>query len=442
MRISGRLVHASGICEAGFPLRSTVAPTWLSTHPVDKSLRELITVHEAEKAIAEASLCTHVTECAFDDAIGRILAGDVFAADHIPPFDNSAMDGYAVRFEDTLTEDVRLSVVADIPAGSWSTHTIGRGECARIMTGAPMPAGADTVVPVELTTELDRHAVRIDRVPESRQHVRYRGEDIQPGAVVLKAGTRVTPPVIGMLATVGVSRIPVYERPKVAVIATGDELIDVTASLAPGKIRNSNGPALTAQAEILGADVRPPVVARDDHDDMDERLREAMNADVIVISGGVSVGEHDHVKDVIERAGFELVFWRVRQKPGKPLVFAKMEEKLLFGLPGNPVSASVCFERYVRPAILRKMGHRRPERSLEPAILKEPISKKPGLYYFTRGEVAYAPEGHLETWSTGPQGSNLYSSVVSADCLIHLSEQINDPPAGTRVFIERLGWQA
>jgi molybdopterin molybdotransferase len=407
---------------------------------VDNELPVYISVAEAEEAIAGEVAPLPMEECVVEEALGRVLAEDITATDQIPPFDNSAMDGFAVRSCDVTHSGTVLKVIEDIPAGSWPAQSVHMGECARIMTGAPVPPGTDAVVPVEDTETAGKDEVLILSVPQTGQHVRYKGEHIQPGRRILRRGDPVTPSAIGMLATLGVTSVRIFGAPTVAVIATGDELVEPSEEMYLGSIRNSNGPALSAQAAALGCNVLQPRVARDDLDDTRARLQEVLSADVIVLSGGVSVGEYDHVKEAMSSIGIELLFWKVRQKPGKPLVFGLAGKSLVFGLPGNPVSSAVCFERYVRPAIRGLMGYHAIQRERVPAILVEPVKKRSGLYYFARGKMSYDKEGRVIAWPTGPQGSNLYASVVLAECLIHLPEHLENPGKGTRVEIETVDW--
>ncbi len=326
---------------------------------------ELLTVAEALAIVLSRVAPLDEERVPLLDALGRVLAAPVVAADSLPPFANSSMDGYAVRADDIVSAGpqsaVLLRVVADIAAGRPSDVALTPGTAARIMTGAPLPDGADAVVPVEDTDEPWRGAdrplperVAIRRAVGHGDYVRYPGEDIRAGQTVLTAGHVIRPQEIGVLASLGVERVTVVRRPRVGVLATGDELIDVGAPLMPGKIRNSNGYAQAAQVRALGGEALALGVAGDREDDVRARLDAGVAAgvDLLVSSAGVSVGAYDVVKAVLDQAG-GVVFWRVRMRPGKPLAFGAYRGVPFLGLPGNPVSAMVSFERFARPAILK-----------------------------------------------------------------------------------------
>lgn len=371
-------------------------------------------------------------------ALGRTLANDIESRDTIPPFDNSAMDGYAVRVADLHEVPVALRVIDDVPAGTTPSKAVRPGTCVHIMTGAPVPDGADAIVPVEWTESAGEAAVRIHRTPEPEQYIRPAGLDVRVGDVMAEAGRVITPPVIGMLATLGFGRVPVTVPPQVAVIATGDELVPIEASLEPGQIRDSNGPALAAQVRTAGAIPQGPFTARDDQADIRRVIEEALGADVLVFSGGVSVGKHDYVKQVLDAMGMGLHFWKVRQRPGKPLAFGTLQGKLVFGLPGNPVSSAMCFEQHVRPVLAKMLGRQRLIRPRHPAVLDAPSPKVENLHHFARGRAAFGDDDRLHVRDTGPQASNLFSSVVRANCIIHLPEGLEEAAAGTAVEIEWL----
>ncbi|HET6568978.1 MAG TPA: gephyrin-like molybdotransferase Glp [Rhodothermales bacterium] len=404
------------------------------------------TVTEARALILQSIRPTPVEHVPLAEALGRTLAAEVVSSDTIPPFDNSAMDGFAVRAADVERVPVTLRVIERIHAGTFPSSQLKEGDCAQIMTGAPVPKGADAVVPVEWTDRVEStggwggERVTIGRCPEPGQHVRPAGGDVQAGALVFHAGQVVTPPVVGMLAALGYADVPVRSRPRVAVVATGDELAAPGQPLGPGQIRNSNGPALAAQVASAGGEARPPLVARDDPESVRAAVEQALEADVLILSGGVSVGEHDYVKQVLDELGLELLFWRVRQRPGKPLAFGLLRGKPVFGLPGNPVSSAVCFHQYVRPALAAMLGQAGPGPQLHTALLDTDIPKPAGLHVFARGKAYTDERGMLRVDSTGPQGSNVYSSFVQANCLIHLPEQMEQAPAGTPVQIEWLHW--
>ena len=374
---------------------------------------------------------------ALRDALGRILAEPIVSTEMIPPFDNSAMDGFAVRVRDVSDPGRAYQVAETIAAGGGLPAPLSERSCARIMTGAPLPDGADAVIPVE-AAEFSEGRVSFRVIPSVGDNIRRAGENVRRGEQVLDAGVRVTPPVIGMLATLGRATVRASERPKVAVLATGDELVDASETPGPSQIRDANGPTLAAQIAMAGGVVEGPHRVGDDR----ERLRGAFaeaaaTSDMLVISGGVSMGEYDYVRTVLEDVGFSPLFWKVRQRPGKPLLFGLIDGLPVFGLPGNPVSASVCFEQYVRPALAAMQASATPIPQLEPALLDETIRKTAGLHHFVRGRLRVEGD-RLHVTSTGPQGSHISQSLVLADCLIHLPEATGDAARGSVVYIERM----
>ncbi len=399
-------------------------------------MKTMIGVEEARRTVIGSATLQPVESVALAQSLGRTLAEPIVSRDAIPPFDNSAMDGFAVRTEDLRDGTATLEIIGEVAAGQVPSVALRPGACVRIMTGAPVPDGADAVVPVEWTEE-NAGRITLRRVPEAGRHIRRAGEEIQPGDTLVSAGERVTPFVIGMAATLGYGRLAVRVPPTVAVVATGDELVAAADDLGPGQIRDSNGPALAAQVVSAGATVLGPYRARDAEAETRRVLGEALEADVVVVSGGVSMGDYDIVRDVLGGLGVTWHFWKVRQRPGKPLAFGTLGETLVFGLPGNPVSSAVCFEQYVRPALGAMLGQAT-ERNLMPAVLAEPIRKAAGLHHFIRGVFAPDGEGRLLVRPTEAQGSGQYSSMVRADGFIHLPEALENPEAGTLVEIEWL----
>jgi len=404
-------------------------------------MRTFIAVEEARRIVLDAAAKHRAAtkRVPLADALDRTLAEPVVSRDTIPPFDNSAMDGFAVRTADFADGTATLAVISEVAAGQIPTTPVRPGTCVRIMTGAPIPDGADAIAPVEWTEE-EGGRVRIRRAPESGQYVRTAGQDVQPGDRLVEVGSVITPPVVGIAATLGYAELEVRVPPRVAVVATGDELVPPGATPGSGQIRDANGPALAAQVMSAGGTVLGPLHARDDAADARTVLEQALDADVVVVSGGVSMGDRDVVREVLESLGVAWEFWKVRQRPGKPLAFGTRGDTLVFGLPGNPVSSAVCFEQYVRPALAARLGRRTVERERVPAMLAESIRKEAGLHHFVRGVFAFDDMGRLTARPTGAQGSNLYSSVVRADGLIHLPETMEHPAAGAAVEVEWLRW--
>lgn len=377
-------------------------------------------------------------------SVGSVLAEAVVSNDDIPPFDNSAMDGYAVRVADLADESRTLDVVAEVRAGESAPDNIPMGGCFRIMTGAPIPPGCDAVVPVEHTSGwVDGGPVTIHRLPAAGQNIRRAGADVARGQTVLDVGAVVTPPVVGLLASLGKADVRVFRRPTVAIISTGDELVSDGEEIGAGRIRNSNGPGLAAQTTFAGGEVILETVARDDMDSVRSAIRRGLSADVVLIAGGVSAGVHDYVRAALAAEGVEILFEAVLQRPGKPLVFGRTERSIVFGLPGNPVSAAICFEQYTRPAIRVMHGHA-DTRDMREAELETDFSKRADLHYFTRGVARLVgspgPGNALTVAPAGGQASNVYSSMVRSNCIIHLPEGRDEFHRGEKVVVEMYPW--
>jgi molybdopterin molybdotransferase len=410
-----------------------------------------LTVAEALERVLAGVPVLPAEPVAISEALGRVLASPVVAADNLPPFANSAMDGYAVRAADvawaTRETPAVLQVVGEIAAGVDLDLALAPGEAARIMTGAPLPRGADAVVPVEATGEPWRNAhrplpaqIEIFRTVAARDYVRYPGEDIEAGQEVLPAGHVLRPQEIGVLASLGVGHVMVIRRPRVAVLATGDELIAVEESLRPGKIRNSNAYTQEAQIRALGAVPVPLGIARDEVGDVRDKLQQGLESevDLFVSSAGVSVGAYDVVKDVLETEG-NVGFWRVRMRPGKPLAFGTYQGIPYIGLPGNPVSALVSFERFARPAILKMAGHTAWERPRLPVTLAGPL-KSDGRETYARAVVSRGTDGTYTARLTGEQGSHIMTSLVQANALVIVPEGMRDVSAGTQLEAMMIDW--
>ena len=359
-----------------------------------------------------------VEECALPDAVGLVLARDVIAEEAVPPFANTAMDGYAVRAADTAGASaeapVSLRVVDELPAGRAPTVAVGSGEAIRIMTGAPMPPGADAIVMVERTERVGDDEVLIQAEVSEGLHVRRPGGDLEAGEVACTAGSVIGPAHVGVLSSIGARTVQVYRRARVGVLSTGDELVE-EGSLAPGQIRDSNRPMLLALARAAGAEAVDLGLARDDED----RIRSVLEAafeqcDAVLTSGGVSVGDYDFVKAALDRLG--TLEWRqVAIKPAKPLAFGVVGGVPIFGLPGNPVSALVSFELFARPALLKMMGYTDCRRVEVEARAAHAFSRRPdGKVHLDRVQVEWTPHGYVAT-STGKQDSNVLSATAAAN---------------------------
>jgi len=400
----------------------------------------MITVAEALRQILPNINPLGLEKINLLNALGRVMGEDVKAGRNIPPKDNSAMDGYALRFEDTAgaspEHPVILEVIEDIPAGAVPRKSIAAGQASRIMTGAPIPEGADAVLRME-DTEKDGRLVRIKAKARCKQDIRMAGEDVREGAVVIRRGSIVRPAEIGMLASLGRSFISVYQRPLVAVLATGNELVDIDENSSPWTIINSNSYSIAAQVMDLGALTMQMGIAKDEREDLAAKFQTALRADVVISSGGVSVGDYDLVKDIMKELGSKMQFWQVAMRPGRPLVYGTIGNILLFGLPGNPVSSMISFEQFIRPALLKMMGHKKIFRKAVKAILKENIEKRKGLTHFIRAIVSFT-DGRYTASTTGEQGSGILKSMVMANGLIVASEDAESIKAGSEVLVQLL----
>jgi molybdopterin molybdotransferase len=368
-------------------------------------------------------------------ALGRILAQDVLAPFDVPPADNSAVDGYAVRAEDLTGGRTRLSVVRDLPAGAVFEGRIGRGEALRIMTGAPMPEGADTVVPQELATP-DGDLVELDPVSPGA-NVRARGEDVGAGAAVLGQGAVLRPQELGLIASLGLGTVSVHARPRVALLSTGDEVVEPGHPRRPGQIFDANRFSLHGLVEAAGAEPVDHGIVPDVRTLLRARFLEAAaDAEVVISSGGVSVGAYDLVREVLSEIG-DIEFWQVAMQPGRPIAMGAIGPRHFFGLPGNPVASALCFLIFVRPALWRLTGRRDLEPPRFSALALEAMRKRPGRREFKRGILRFSARG-WEVTTTGPQGSGILSSMVAANCLIILEESRGDVAPGEPVLVEPL----
>ncbi|HEX7878267.1 MAG TPA: gephyrin-like molybdotransferase Glp, partial [Candidatus Eisenbacteria bacterium] len=341
----------------------------------------MLTLPEAKQRILAALPVMPVLETSFTAALGHILAEDVVAGEDLPPFANSSMDGFAVRAADLAAASsespARLLVVDDLPAGRAPTRGVAAGETIRIMTGAPIPPGADAVAIVE-TSQPDGQHVLIDKPVRAGANIRLAGESVPRGSLALAAGSLVRAAEVGLLASLGVTRVRVFGKPVVALVSSGDELVPPDSAPGPGQIRDSNRFTLAAHLASLGYTVLDGGNAPDVESELEDHFRRAIAAaDVVVSTGGVSVGDHDLTRIVLSRLG-TMDFWRVAIRPGKPLAFGFIEGKPVFGLPGNPVSSLVVLDQIVRPALRRMAGHQRTDRETWKAVLEEPIRRAPG----------------------------------------------------------------
>lgn len=398
----------------------------------------MLTVEEAQaRVLAEVSLLEG-EDVALAEAHGRVLREDVRAAADVPERDNSAMDGYAVRGEDIANAPASLTVIGDLPAGTMPSIALTEGTAIRIMTGALLPDGADTVVHVEIT-DGGRDVVRIEQSLARGTNVRRRGEDMQTGDVVLHSGTVIRAGELGVLAGVQQTRVKVTRRPTIAILSTGDELIDVERPRTPGKIVNANSWSLAALATEAGALPQRLGIVPDTREATITALEKALACDFVVTSGGVSVGAWDFVKDALDALGAEMKFWRVAMKPGKPVVLSTLRGRLLFGLPGNPVSSIVSFQLFVAPAIRKAMGQS--GGILPPSVripLAAPLVSKGDRRTYMRVRVT-AKQGGLIAHPMHAQGSGVSTSMVGANGLAIVAEGITRIEAGELVDVILIG---
>ena len=372
-----------------------------------------------------------------EQSLGRVLAEAISANRDLPPYDVSAMDGFAVRSADVANAPTRLAIIEDIKAGDMPTRAVQAGQCARIMTGAPMPPGADAVIRVEDTKALPAGDVQIDKIVKPGNDVRPRGESMKNGEVVLTAGTEITPGVIGVLATVKAAQFAVYRRPSVAILSTGDELEGMRDPVDSNKIPESNTYALMGQVQALGIEPVLLGIARDEPAELRRYLQEGLQFDVLLVSGGTSVGVHDYVRPTLEALGVQMKFWRVAIKPGHPLAFGRADKTSVFGLPGNPVSSMVCFEEFVAPALRHMMGSTRLYRRTVTARLAHPVKFRPGRTEFVRVQLSRDAVGYIAS-STGSQSSGVLMSMARADGLMVIPSDSTGLAGGEQVTVQLL----
>ncbi len=406
---------------------------------------EPLSVKDAQACVLDSVQPLDTERVALEQALGRVLAELVRANRDLPPYDVSAMDGYALRSADLTNIPATLEIIEDIKAGDMPARHIRSGQCARIMTGAPLPQGADAVIRVEDTSVTTHGRVQINVAVKSGNDIRPQGEGMRNGDVVLAAGTGITPGVTGVLATVKSTQVPVTRRPRVAILSTGNELEDIDEAVDPDKIPNSNSYALLAQVQALGIEPVLLGIARDDPAELRAYLQRGLGFDVLLVSGGTSVGVHDYVRPVIEALGVRMKFWRVAMKPGHPVAFGVLpgnaggtsKDTIFFGLPGNPVSSMVCFEQFVAPALRRMMGHERLFRRTLTARLTHNVKHQPGRTEFVRVTLA-KKQGSYAATSTGAQGSGMLLSMARADGLLVIPAASAGLAADSMVIVQLL----
>ena len=398
----------------------------------------MVSVEQALEIVLRETPALPPEEVPLEDALGRVLARDCAADRDLPAFDRAAMDGYALRAEDARDAPVALEVVGEVRAGEWPALAVGKGQAVRIMTGAPLPEGATAVQQVEKTRALDEFRVTILGAVSEGQNVAPRGSEVRAGDVVLERGRVVDPAAIGVLATAGQVLVSVARRPVVALLVTGDEIVGVAEAPGRAQIRNSNGPAIAAQARLAGAAVELLGVAPDRHDAIVEALRRGLAADVLLVSGGVSAGDYDLVEPALLELEVNLLFTKVRVKPGAPLVFGRRGQTLVFGLPGNPVSAQVTFDLFVRPALLKLQGASvlsRPRLGVE---LAEGVRNRSGRTSHVPARVRFE-DGRLVARPLRSAGSGDLVAHARANALVVLEAEREEAARGETAEAVLLG---
>lgn len=374
------------------------------------------------------------------ESLGRVVAEDVIAPLNLPSFDNSAMDGYAVRVRD-CNRFSPLTVSGYIPAGETASTEVLPGNAVRIMTGAPVPAGCDAIVPLEDVEEAEEAGEKIwvvKSAPCTGQHIRRAGEDVKQGETILTAGTLIRVAAISMLASLGRTQVRVYRKPVVAILATGDELVEPGQPLAEGKLFNSNSVALAAAVREAGAIPLFLGIAGDNREHLRQMIADGLRSDVLITAAGVSVGDRDFVRETLAELEVTQLFWKADIKPGKSVAFGMKEGNAVFSLPGNPVSAIVTFEELVRPALLKMMGHQRVIKRLVTATLQEDLHKKPGRIFFSRLKLEHVDGKHL-AWSAGPQDTGFLKTMLQANALAVLPADRVSFAAGEEINVHILG---
>jgi molybdopterin molybdotransferase len=386
--------------------------------PQEPTIAIGLSVPEAQACILDRIIPLEAEEIELAQALGRALAEEVYANRDLPPYDVSAMDGYAVRAAD-LTELPRtLQVIEDIKAGDTPRLSLQPGQCSRTMTGAPLPSGADTIVRVEDTRPLENGKAEFLVPTKPATDIRLRGESMRQGDVVLQAGEEITPATVGVLATVKRAKVKVVRKPRVAILSNGDELEALNEPFDPRKIPDSNSHVLMAQVQALGIEPALLGIARDNPDELTRFIERGLEYDVLLISGGTSVGDYDYVRPTLAALGVTMRFWRVEMRPGHPVAFGTSEHTLVFCLPGNPVSSMVCFEQFVLPALRRLMGHRRLFRRTIPVRLAQAVKSRQGRAEFVRATLSRDTSGAYVATPVASQSSGDILAMARADALL------------------------
>lgn len=404
-------------------------------------MRTNVTVEEALEILLKECTTTETVHLPILDALGSVLAEDIVADINMPPFDKSPLDGYAVRSEDTKgaskDQPITLKVIDFIPAGYVSDKKLGQGEAIRIMTGAKIPQGADVIIRVE-DTSFSNETVTIYNEYSANTNIIKAGEDMKKGDPVLEKGMIIDAPEIGILATLGRGYVEVFRKVHVAILSTGDELVDLQTPLVEGKIRNSNSYTIGAQTKKLGAKTLILGICADNIESIKEKLKSALNwADIVITTGGVSVGDCDFVKEAFQEVGGEILFWRAKMKPGTPIAVAKKGDKFLFGLSGNPAAAYITFEIFARPIILKKMGKTKYQLTEVESILESDFTKVSKQNRFVRGNTYYR-DGKYYTRLPDKHSSGVLSSLVGMNSIFYIKAGTGPYKKGDKITVQLL----
>lgn len=416
----------------------------LSSDSMKAGRKNMIDFHKAQKLIEDNTKVLSVTRLPLMETLGYTLAENILTKHPIPIFDSSAVDGFAVNVNyikpSSGENPISLKIQKVIQAGDTRKYSLKKNHTFKILTGALIPHKVDAVVMKEDVEEIGGTVI-IKTLPIRGANIRSRGDEFSKGDLVLPSGKIITPPMLGLLASLGYTNVNVYRKPKVSIIVTGNELKKFSERIKPGEIRDSNLPSLSAALHLLDIQPEYAISVKDQKSEIKKSIQKALKiSDVIITAGGVSVGDYDFVKDVCKNIGVKNVFWRVSIKPGKPLFFGKKGKKLIFGLPGNPVAALITFYLFVKPTILRMKGQTRQQNFIQTAILESGIKKNSARLEFVRGTLRKKSNGKFCVIPTKGQDSHMLGGLANANCLILFPKNANYIKKGSEVKIELLKW--
>ncbi|TYQ17926.1 UNVERIFIED_CONTAM: molybdopterin molybdochelatase [Acetivibrio alkalicellulosi] len=400
----------------------------------------MIEIEQAREVVLDSVVKIESEIVDITSSLNRILACDIYSDIDLPTFNNSAMDGYAVISseikEASCDQPIRLEVIGEIPAGYTYSGKLMNGKALKIMTGAPIPEGADTIVPIEYTKE-EGALVKVFRGVKEKENIRQKGEDVARGELVITKGKKLSPVDIGMLAALNLRNVSVAKLPNVSILSTGDEVVDIGEELSSGKIRDINSYSLYANVIKYGGMPKSLGIAKDNKDALFKSIEKGLNSDMLLISGGVSVGDYDFVKELLIEKGVSIKFWKVAIKPGKPVLFGVKGNTLVFGLPGNPISTLVTFREFVLPAMCKMQGRLGKPITEQYAVLERDISISPGRRHYIMGRICYRG-GRYFTKPVGIQSSGALNSMLQSNCLIIVPEDTPRIISGEKVLVQLL----